>query len=261
MSFELFPDSTTLLVFGPLVLRYYALAYIGGLVIGWRWLRRLVERTPAVATPVQADDFLTWATAGVVLGGRLGYVLFYQPDKYLADPVAIFAVWQGGMSFHGGMLGVAIATFEFCRRRQIPLWGFADRVAVVAPVGLCLGRIANFMNGELWGRAAPPDLPWAMRFPHGGDVLRHPSQLYQAGLEGLVLLAVMVVLSRSEAVRARTGMLTGAFLCGYAVARIIGEFFREPDAYLGYLYAGATMGQLLSLPMLLLGLVLIARAK
>jgi phosphatidylglycerol:prolipoprotein diacylglycerol transferase len=261
MSFELFPDNTTLLVFGPLVLRYYALAYIGGLVIGWRWLRRLVERTPAVATPVQADDFLTWATAGVVLGGRLGYVLFYQPDKYLADPVAIFAVWQGGMSFHGGMLGVAIATFEFCRRRQIPLWGFADRVAVVAPVGLFLGRIANFMNGELWGRAAPPDLPWAMRFPHGGDVLRHPSQLYQAGLEGLVLLAVMVVLSRQEAVRARAGLLTGAFLCGYAVARIIGEFFREPDAYLGYLYAGATMGQLLSLPMLLLGLVLIARAR
>jgi len=261
MSFELFPDSTTLLVFGPLVLRYYALAYIGGLVIGWRWLRRLVERTPAVATPVQADDFLTWATAGVVLGGRLGYVLFYQPEKYLADPVAIFAVWQGGMSFHGGMLGVAIATFEFCRRRQIPLWGFADRVAVVAPVGLFLGRIANFMNGELWGRAAPPDLPWAMRFPHGGDVLRHPSQLYQAGLEGLVLLAVMVVLSRQEAVRARAGLLTGAFLCGYAVARIIGEVFREPDAYLGYLYAGATMGQLLSLPMLLLGLVLIARAR
>ena len=261
MSFELFPDSTTLLVFGPLVLRYYALAYIGGLVIGWRWLRRLVERTPAVATPVQADDFLTWATAGVVLGGRLGYVLFYQPEKYLTDPVAIFAVWQGGMSFHGGMLGVAIATFEFCRRRQIPLWGFADRVAVVAPVGLFLGRIANFMNGELWGRAAPPDLPWAMRFPHGGDVLRHPSQLYQAGLEGLVLLAVMAALSRQEAVRARAGMLTGAFLCGYAVARIIGEFFREPDAYLGYLYAGATMGQLLSLPMLLLGLVLIARAR
>ena len=261
MSFELFPDSTSSVVLGPLVLRYYALAYIGGLVIGWRWLRRLVERSPAVATPVQADDFLTWATAGVVLGGRLGYVLFYQPEKYLSDPVAIFQVWQGGMSFHGGMLGVAIATFVFCRRNAIPLWGFADRVAVVAPVGLFLGRIANFMNGELWGRAAPPDLPWAMRFAHGGDVLRHPSQLYQAGLEGLVLLAVMVVLSRSEAVRARMGLLTGAFLCGYAVARIIGEFFREPDAYLGYLYAGATMGQLLSLPMLLLGLVLIARAK
>ena len=261
MSFELFPDSTTLLVLGPLVLRYYALAYIGGLVIGWRWMRRLVERTPAVATPLQVDDYLTWATAGVVLGGRLGYVLFYQPEKYLADPVAIFQVWQGGMSFHGGMLGVAIATFAYCRKHGIPLWGFADRVAVVAPVGLFLGRIANFMNGELGGREAPPDLPWAVRFTHGGDVLRHPSQLYQAGLEGLVLLAVMVLLARSEAVRARTGMLTGVFLCGYAVARIIGEFFREPDAYLGYLYAGATMGQLLSLPMLLLGLVLVARAR
>lgn len=261
MSFELFPDNTTLLVLGPLVLRYYALAYIGGLVIGWRWMRRLVERTPAVATPVQVDDYLTWATAGVVLGGRLGYVLFYQPAKYLADPVAIFQVWQGGMSFHGGMLGVAIATLIYCRRHAIPLWGFADRVAVVAPVGLFLGRVANFMNGELWGREAPPDLPWAMRFAQGGDVLRHPSQLYQAGLEGLALLAVMVLLARSDAVRARTGMLTGVFLCGYAVARIIGEFFREPDAYLGYLYAGATMGQLLSLPMLLLGLVLVARAR
>jgi phosphatidylglycerol:prolipoprotein diacylglycerol transferase len=261
MSFELFPDSTTLLVLGPLVLRYYALAYIGGLVIGWRWLRRLVQRAPVVATPIQADEFLTWATAGVVLGGRLGYVLFYQPGKYLYDPIAIFQVWQGGMSFHGGMLGVAVATVMFCRRQKIPLWGFADRIAVVAPVGLFLGRIANFMNGELWGRAAPADLPWAVRFAHGGDVLRHPSQLYQAGLEGLVLLAVMVVLARRETVRARAGLLTGVFLCGYAVARIIGEVFREPDAYLGYLYAGATMGQLLSLPMLLLGLVLVARAR
>jgi len=261
MTFQLFPDSTTLLMLGPLVLRYYALAYIGGLVIGWRWLRRLVQQAPVVATPVQADDYLTWATAGVVLGGRLGYVLFYQPAKYLADPLEIFAVWHGGMSFHGGMLGVAVATIVFCRRQNIPLWGFADRIAVVAPVGLFLGRVANFMNGELWGRAAPPDLPWAMRFPGGGDVLRHPSQLYQAGLEGLALLAVMVLLARSDAVRARAGLTTGAFLCGYAVARMIGELFREPDAFLGYLPAGATMGQLLSLPMLLLGLVLIARVR
>jgi len=256
-----FPDNTTFLALGPLVLRWYALAYIGGLVIGWRWARRLAQRAPAVATPLQVDEFLTWATIGVVLGGRLGYVLFYQPARYLAEPLEIFAVWHGGMSFHGGMLGVAIATVLFCRRQAIPLWGFADRVAVVVPVGLGLGRIANFMNGELWGREAPAWLPWAIRFDGAGTALRHPSQLYQALLEGLVLLVVMVVLSRREAIRARAGLLTGVFLTGYAIARIVGEFFRAPDPFLGFLFAGATMGQVLSLPMLAAGLVLIARAK
>ena len=258
---EFFPDNTIFLAIGPLVLRWYALAYIGGLVIGWRWMRHLAQRAPAVATPVQVDEFLTWATAGVVLGGRLGYVLFYQPVRYLAEPLEIFAVWHGGMSFHGGMLGVALATVIFCRRQGIALFGFADRLAVVAPVGLGLGRVANFLNGELWGREAPADLPWAMRFAGGGDVLRHPSQLYQAFLEGLVLLVVMLVLSRSDAIRARAGLLTGVFLTGYAIARIVGEFFRQPDPFLGFLYAGATMGQLLSLPMLAAGLVLMARAK
>jgi len=256
-----FPDNTTFLALGPLVLRWYALAYIGGLVIGWRWVRRLAQRAPAVATPLQVDEFLTWATIGVVLGGRLGYVLFYQPVRYLAEPLEIFAVWHGGMSFHGGMLGVAIATVIFCRRRSISLWGFADRIAVVAPVGLGLGRVANFMNGELWGREAPAWLPWAVRFDGAGPALRHPSQLYQAVLEGLVLLAVMVVLSRRDAVRARAGLLTGVFLTGYAIARIAGEVFRAPDPFLGFLFAGATMGQVLSLPMLAAGLVLIARTK
>ena len=258
---ELFPDNTTFLVLGPLVLRWYALAYMGGLVIGWRWTRRLAQREPVVATPVQVDDFLTWATAGVVLGGRLGYVLFYQPGTYLADPLSAFAVWQGGMSFHGGMLGVAIATIVFCRRRGIALWAFADRLAVVAPVGLGLGRIANFMNGELWGRVAPPGLPWGVVFPGAGDLARHPSQLYQAGLEGLALGLVMVVLSRREGVMARPGLLAGVFLAGYAAARIVGEMFREPDPFLGFLFAGATMGQLLSLPMLALGGWLIVRSR
>ncbi len=261
MTFELFPDNTTFLVLGPLVLRWYALAYIGGLVIGWRWMRVLAQKPPAIATPVQVDEFLTWATAGVVLGGRLGYVLFYQPSRYLAVPVEVFAVWHGGMSFHGGMIGVALATLFYCRRHDISLWGFADRIAVVAPVGLLLGRLANFANGELWGREAPPGLPWAMRFHGAGDVLRHPSQLYQAFLEGAVLLAVMVALNRSDAIRARTGLTAGAFLVGYAIARTVGEFFRQPDAFLGFLYAGATMGQLLSLPMLAFGLVLIWRAR
>ena len=260
-TFQLFPDPTILVQIGPLAIRYYALAYILGLVVGWRLIRGLVLQPPAVATALQADDYLTWATLGVVLGGRLGYVLFYQPGRFLADPWQIFAVWQGGMSFHGGMAGVAIATAWFCRRNGISVLGFGDRVAVVAPLGLGFGRIANFINGELWGRPAPDWLPWAMVFPNGGPVLRHPSQIYQALLEGLVLFAVMWALARRPAILTQRGMLVGVFLAGYAIARIIGEYFREPDAFLGFIFAGVTMGQLLSLPMLAVGLWLILRRR
>ena len=258
----LFPQFDPVIVqLGPLAIRWYALAYIGSLLLGWRIMRRLVRRAPAVASMEQTDDFLTWATLGVVLGGRLGYVLFYQPAHYLADPLAALAVWQGGMSFHGGALGVVVALVLYCRRQSIPLLGFADRIAVVTPIGLGLGRIANFINGELWGRPAPEWLPWAMVFPNAGPVARHPSQLYQALLEGLLLFIVLWALSRREAVRARFGVLTGVFLVGYAIARSTGELFRQPDAFLGFLFAGATMGQLLSLPMLVAGAWLIARAR
>ena len=246
---------------GPFGIRWYAMAYILGLVLGWRLMRRLVQLAPKVAEPILVDDFLTWATIGVILGGRLGYVLFYQPQYYLANPAKALEVWHGGMSFHGGFLGVAIATIWFCRKYAIPLLGFADRIAVVAPLGLMLGRIANFINGELWGRAAPDWLPWAMVFPTGGNIPRHPSQLYQAGMEGLILLVVMVILSRQESIRGRFGTLTGVFLIGYGLARIIGELFRQPDAFLGFLFAGATMGQLLSVPMVLAGIWLVWRAK
>jgi phosphatidylglycerol:prolipoprotein diacylglycerol transferase len=266
----LFPQFDPVIVqVGPLAIRWYALAYITSLVIGWRLVRRFVLLAPPVATPLQVDDFLTWATLGVVLGGRLGYVLFYQPAVYLAHPSMILAVWEGGMSFHGGMLGVAVAIIVFCRRNGIALLGFADRIAVVAPIGLGLGRVANFINGELWGRAAPTWLPWAMEFPRAPDcpafpticVPRHPSQLYEALMEGVVLFVVMFVLSRREGLRERFGMLTGTFLVGYAVARIIGEYFREPDAFLGFLAFGTTMGQILSVPMLLAGLWLIVRSR
>ncbi len=246
---------------GPLSIRWYALAYITGLVLGWRLMRRLVREAPEVATGEQVDDFLTWATLGVVLGGRLGYVLFYQPGTYLAHPLAILAVWQGGMSFHGGVLGVVVALVIFCARNRIPLLGFADRLAVCVPIGLGLGRIANFINGELWGRPAPGWLPWAMIFPNGGPLPRHPSEIYQALLEGLVLFIVLYALSRNPLRRLRFGWLTGAFLVGYAVARIIGEFFRQPDAFLGYLPGGVTMGQVLCVPMLLIGLWMMARAR
>jgi len=260
-----FPQFDPVIVqLGPFGIRWYAVAYITALVLGWRLVRRLTQRTPVVATPVQVDDFLTWATLGVVLGGRLGYVLFYQPGHFFAHPGQIFAVWQGGMSFHGGALGVTIAILLFCRHNHINILGFADRIAVVTPMGLGLGRIANFINGELWGRPAPEWLPWAMLFPNApdlGTVPRHPSQIYEMLLEGVVLFCVMIWLARSEHLRSRFGFLTGAFLAGYAVARIIGEFFREPDAFLGFLWAGATMGQLLSIPLLVAGVVLMVRSR
>ena len=266
----LFPQFDPVIVqVGPFAIRWYALAYITSLVLGWRLVRRFAQMAPPVASPLQVDDFLTWATLGVVLGGRLGYVLFYQPGFYFSHPAMILAVWEGGMSFHGGMLGVAIAIIVFCRRNGIVLLGFADRIAVVAPIGLGLGRVANFINGELWGRPAPTWLPWAMEFPRAPDcpafpaicVARHPSQLYEALLEGVVLFAVMFVLSRREGLRQRFGALTGSFLVGYAIARIIGESFREPDAFLGFLAFGTTMGQILSVPMALVGLWLIVRAR
>ncbi len=258
----MFPGFDPVLIqVGPLAIRWYALAYIGSLVLGWRIMRRLVRLSPPVATEEQTDDFLTWATLGVVLGGRLGYILFYKPSYYLANPLSALAVWQGGMSFHGGTLGVVVALVLYCRQQRIPLLGFADRLAVVVPIGLGLGRIANFINGELWGRIAPEWLPWAMRFPVAGPEPRHPSQLYQASMEGVILLIVLGLACRVPAIRTRFGTLTGIFLVGYGVARIIGEFFREPDAFLGFLFAGATMGQLLSLPMILAGTWLIARAQ
>jgi phosphatidylglycerol:prolipoprotein diacylglycerol transferase len=258
----LFPNlDPVALQIGPLAIRWYALAYIAGIVLSWRLMRYLVARTPVIATSTQVDDFVSWATLGVVLGGRLGYCLFYQPSMYLADPIAILKVWTGGMSFHGGMLGVAIAVVWFCRHLRIPILGFADRLAVCAPIGLGLGRIANFINGELWGRPASPSLPWAMIFPRADAVPRHPSQIYQALMEGLILFVIMFMLSRREAIRMRFGTLTGIFLIGYAIARIIGEMFREPDDFLGFLWFGATMGQLLSIPMLLAGLWLALRRK
>ena len=244
---------------GPLAIRWYALAYILGIVLGWMLARRTVDLPPRVATRQQVDDFVTWATLGVILGGRLGYVLFYRPDHYLAHPLDILQVWQGGMSFHGGALGVIVALILFCRQQRIDLLAFGDRITSVIPIGLCLGRLANFVNGELWGRVT--DVPWGMVFPTGGPEPRHPSQLYQAGLEGVVLFCLLQFLVHRPSIRERRGFVAGAFLAGYGVARFIGEFFRQPDAFLGFLFAGATMGQLLSVPMILVGAWLMLRAK
>ncbi len=239
---------------GPFAIRWYALAYIGGLLIAWWYWRWLSTRPPRTVNSEAFDDFILWATLGIVLGGRLGYVLFYKPGFYLANPLEIFMVWQGGMSFHGGLLGVAVAEVAFARRRGIPLLALTDIVACGAPIGLFLGRIANFVNGELFGR--PSEAPWAMIFPHGGPLARHPSQLYEAGLEGILLFLALYVLVRLRALEV-SGLLTGAFLIGYALARMAAELFREPDAHLGFLPGGVTMGQVLSLPMALAGLGLV----
>ena len=245
---------------GPIVVRWYALAYIAGIVLGWWLARRTMALPPPAASREQLDDFVTWATLGIILGGRLGYVLFYRPGHYLAHPAEALAVWQGGMSFHGGMLGVVAALLLFCRRRGLDPLAFGDRVVPVVPIGLFFGRLANFVNGELWGRVT--DASWGMVFPTGGPLPRHPSQLYQAGLEGLALLALLLWLVHRPAIRARRGFVAGAFLAGYAVARMVGELFRQPDAHLGFLLGGAaTMGQLLSVPMLLAGAWLMLRAR
>ena len=244
---------------GPFVVRWYALAYIGGILAGWWLARRLAALHPVAATREQIDDFVTWTTLGIVLGGRLGYVLFYRPSHYLAAPWEALYVWQGGMSFHGGALGVIVALVLFCRQQRLDLLRFADRVTAVVPIGIFLGRLANFVNGELWGRAT--DVPWGVVFPGAGPEPRHPSQLYQAGMEGLLLFVLLQVLVHLPAVRARAGFVSGAFLFGYGAARIVGELFRQPDSFLGFLFAGATMGQLLSLPMLLAGGWLMLRAR
>ncbi|WP_297491685.1 prolipoprotein diacylglyceryl transferase [Acidocella sp.] len=246
---------------GPLFIHYYALAYMLGLLAGWQLMRRLVQRAPVASTLLHVDDFLTWAVLGVILGGRTGYVLFYQPGYFFAHPLQIPAVWDGGMSFHGGFLGVSLAILWFSLKHGLHPLRFADRISVAVPIGLFLGRCANFINGELWGRPAPPGFPLAMIYPGDPSQLpRFPSELIEASLEGVLLFGVMLFAARFYAVRVRSGLLTGIFIAGYAIARITAECFREPDAFLGFLPFGTTMGQVLSVPMLVAGLGLIIYA-
>ena len=244
--------------FGPIAIRWYALAYIAGLLLGWQILRRIVQRPGWLMTPEQVDDLLFYATLGVVLGGRLGFVLFYYPAYFLENPLQVFAVWQGGMSFHGGLVGVVVAIVLFARQLRLPVLEVGDAIALVVPIGLFFGRIANFINGELWGRVT--DVPWAMVFPGAGPDPRHPSQLYEATLEGLALGIVMLLLARRPRNEGERGLPAGVFLVGYGIARSVVELFREPDAQLGFLLGGLTMGQLLSLPMIAGGLWLVVRA-
>ena len=251
-----------LLHIGPVAVRWYALAYIVGIIAGWFYARAIIAAPrlwggAAPLTVVDFDDFIVWVTLGIILGGRIGYVLFYNFSHFAAHPSEIFELWKGGMSFHGGFAGCLVAIMLFGWRRRIPILSLGDVTTAVAPIGLLLGRLANFINGELWGR--PTDVPWAMIFPNAGPLPRHPSQLYEAFLEGLVLLLVLGVLVRFGALK-RPGLVTGAFMLGYGDARIFCELFREPDAQLGFLWGGLTMGMLLCIPLILAGFAFIAYA-
>ncbi len=247
---------------GPLAVRWYALAYIVGILAGWIYARSIIASKrlwdgPPPLTVVDFDDFVIWITLGIILGGRIGYVLFYNLPLFATHPEQIFELWNGGMSFHGGFLGCTVAIVLFALRRKISILSLGDLTTAVAPIGLFLGRIANFINGELWGR--PSNVPWAMIFPTGGPVPRHPSQLYEAALEGIVLFVVLNVLVRSGALK-RPGVVTGSFALGYGIARITCEFFREPDPQLGFLWGGLTMGMLLCIPLMLAGIGILAYA-
>jgi phosphatidylglycerol:prolipoprotein diacylglycerol transferase len=260
-----FPDiDPVILSIGPLAIHWYGVGYVVGILFAWWYAKRLVT-TPHLWSglpmkPEDIDDFLVWAAVGVVLGGRLGYVLFYDLARYLANPLDVLAVWQGGMSFHGGLIGTTLAMILFARSRGIGVWSMFDVIAAGAPVGLGLVRVANFINSELWGR--PTDLPWAVEFPNGGPLPRHPSQLYEAALEGIFLFLVLRVLSHSRLKLRQPGFVAGAFVAGYGLCRIVVEFFREPDPQLGHLWGGwLTMGMVLSLPMVLAGIWAMSRAS
>jgi phosphatidylglycerol:prolipoprotein diacylglycerol transferase len=263
-----FPNIDPVIVtIGPLAIHWYGVGYIVGILFAWWYARRLITNPKLWADgvlpmkPEDLDDFIVWAAIGVVVGGRTGYVLFYDLPRYLANPLDIFAVWQGGMSFHGGMLGTILAMVLFSHSRKIRTWSLLDVVAAGVPVGLGLVRLANFINSELWGRIT--DVPWAVVFPNGGPFTRHPSQIYEALLEGLVLFLVLRFLTYSRLKLKTPRFVGGAFVCGYGLSRIFVEFFREPDAQLGYLLGTGwlTMGMILSLPMVLFGIWCMATAR
>ncbi|MBO0906398.1 prolipoprotein diacylglyceryl transferase [Jiella sonneratiae] len=252
---------------GPVKLHWYGLAYVAGILCGWLYGRYLVG-TPRLwkngvspITKLQLDDAILYLVLGIVLGGRIGYVLFYNPLQYLADPLTVFSVWDGGMAFHGGLVGVTLGLFLFCRKNRVPLLSLIDVVAASVPFGLFFGRLANFINGELWG--SPSTVPWAMVFPTGGPEPRHPSQLYEAALEGVLLWVILRIATHGFRSLHRPRLTGGIFILCYGIFRTMVEaFWRLPDAQLGYLYGGwLTMGMLLSFPMILVGLWAIATAK
>ncbi|WP_417252672.1 prolipoprotein diacylglyceryl transferase [Castellaniella sp.] len=241
---------------GPVAIHWYGLMYLAGFALAWLLGRWRIQHHPGELNLRDLEDIIFYGVLGVVLGGRIGYVVFYKFDDYLANPLSIFYVWQGGMSFHGGLLGVIVAMLIFARKRGQPLLAIGDFIAPLIPLGLAAGRLGNFINGELWGR--PTDLPWGVVFPGSGDgIARHPSQLYEMGLEGFALFALVWWFARKPR---PMGQISAVFLMGYGTFRFLVEFTREPDAFLGLLMGGLSMGQILSVPMVLIGLWLFLRA-
>lgn len=259
MSYIEYPNINPYIIkFGELGITWYSLSYVLGILLGWVYARYLLNlfNDPTNVTKQHLSDFISWIIIGIVIGGRMGHVIFYDPEKYLADPIEILRTYHGGMSFHGALVGTILSIYFFSVKYKLDFRILADIVATSAPLGLFLGRIANFINGELWGRPTEIYLPWAMVFPHADDLPRHPSQIYEALSEGLLLFFIMWFIAIRGGLNKRLYM-SGMFLIFYGIARIFCEFFREPDWHIGYLYSSFTYGQLLSLPMIILGTIFI----
>ncbi|CAN5676170.1 prolipoprotein diacylglyceryl transferase [soil metagenome] len=259
-----FPDIDPVLIhIGPFAIRWYALGYVAGILIGWRYITSMARnqaRWPlrgAPASVAQIDDLILWLTLGIIVGGRLGHVFFYTPALVLTDPLEVFKTWHGGMSFHGGVLGVLIATLLFARVNKVDVFRLGDVITAAAPIGIFFVRIANFIDGELWGR--PTSLPWGVVFPDAGIMPRHPSQIYEALMEGLLLFIILRIATHRAKLLNRRGVVAGMFFLGYAICRILLENVREPDAYMPNFPFGLTMGMMLSIPMALGGAWLIWR--
>lgn len=254
-----FPDiSPVIFSIGPFALRWYAMAYLAGIVIAWILTKRNIEKYNLGISTEQLDDLVFYTTLGIILGGRLGYVICYGDGYFWHNPAEILAVWHGGMSFHGGIAGVIIALYCFARKYKFPYLKITDLVALYVPIGIFLGRLANFVNGELWGRVTT--VPWAVKFPEGGYLPRHPSQLYEALTEGVLMFIILNLLWRKKFVRIHTGITSAVFLIVYGLSRISMEFFREPDRQIGYIAGNVTMGQILSLPFFILGIYILHRS-
>lgn len=248
-----FPDiSPVMFSLGPIAVRWYSMAYLIGIVLGWVLLKRNVQKNKLPLSETNVEDLVFYLTLGIILGGRLGYVLFYGQDVYWQNPLLVFAIWQGGMSFHGGIIGVMLALWYFSKKIHYSFLALTDLVVLYAPIGIFLGRLANFVNDELWGR--PASVPWAVKFPSGGFVPRHPSQIYEALTEGVLMFVVLNFLWRYKFVREKSGVVSAVFAILYAVFRMSMEQFRQPDAQLGFFFGGVTMGQMLSCPLLIAGI-------
>ncbi|PPR77638.1 MAG: Prolipoprotein diacylglyceryl transferase [Alphaproteobacteria bacterium MarineAlpha2_Bin1] len=251
-----FPNiSPEIFSIGGFSIKWYGLAYVGSILIGWKYVSIISKKSPSGISRKNIDDLVVWVALGIIVGGRLGYTIFYQPLEYLQNPIKILEIWNGGMSFHGGLIGVIFSTIIFSKIKKIDIFHICDMLAIVTPIGLFFGRLTNFINQELWGKVT--SVPWAVEFPLGGYLPRHPSQIYEALFEGLFLYLVLALLWHFTKIRYKPGVLTGIFVSGYSFFRIFIEFFREPDSHLGYLFYVFSMGQILSFPLLIFGIVLI----